>query len=356
MKRSRFLSLVFCLASPLTAWSQDQTPMDPPPQPVAAEPEVAAQQEVAAKPAPVPTQFPSFAIQGEYEGWMKIGNCRQPYALQVVGVGAKKLKATLLIGRLPGRGTYEFQSAQFTGVIGEDGDLLLKSEGGIELHHDAQQQAFLQHGSGPGQYLARFDRVQRTSSTMGLKAPSNAVKLFVETPSGLVNPRVDSENHLMVGTVTDFPVQSFQLHLEFKIPYQPNKSQQGRGNSGVYIQRRYEIQILDSFGEPNEFNYCGSLYRQRPASLLMSYPPEQWQTYDIWFTPARWSGDQKIANARLTVLHNGVKIHDNVSIKTKTGAGQKEGPNPLPILFQDHGDPVKFRNVWLVHQPNQICP
>jgi hypothetical protein len=125
---------------------------------------------------------------------------------------------------------------------------------------------------------------------------------------------------------------------------------QARGNSGVYIQRRYEVQILDSFGLEGEFNECGALYRQTPPDINMALPPLVWQTYDIWFAPPRFAADgtTKLANARLTVLHNGVPIHWHREITAKTGGGQQEGAQALPIQLQDHGNPVMFRNIWIV--------
>jgi hypothetical protein len=83
----------------------------------------------------------------------------------------------------------------------------------------------------------------------------------------------------------------------------------------------------------------------------MSYPPLSWQTYDIDFTAARFDSDgKKTSNARITVRHNGVVIHNNVEIPNKTGAGQKEGAQPLPTLLQNHGNPVRFRNIWIVEK------
>ena len=130
----------------------------------------------------------------------------------------------------------------------------------------------------------------------------------------------------------------------------PTARGQARGNSGVYIQRRYEVQILDSFGLEGVFNECGALYRQTPPDLNMCLPPLAWQTYDIWFTPPRFAADgkTKLANARITVLHNGVPVHWHREITAKTGGGQQEGPEPLPIQLQDHGNPVMFRNIWIV--------
>ncbi len=145
--------------------------------------------------------------------------------------------------------------------------------------------------------------------------------------------------------------QDFRLHVEFNVPQPPQGAKdQARGNSGVYIQRRYEVQILDSFGQdPPAFNGCGSLYRQRAPDRNMSRKPGEWQTYDITFRGARFdSSGKKTENARITLVWNGVKVHDDVELKDKTGAGRPEGPEPGPILLQDHGAPVRFRNIWIV--------
>ena len=163
-----------------------------------------------------------------------------------------------------------------------------------------------------------------------------------------------AEGTLVVGKgsiVTKDNYQDFQMHVEFNIPQPPEGAKdQARGNSGVYIQRRYEIQVLDSFGvDPPAFNGCGSLYRQRPPDKNMSKKPGEWQTYDITFRGARFDASgKKTEPARLTLVWNGVKVHDDVEIKDKTGAGKAEGPEPGPILLQDHGAPVRYRNLWIV--------
>src|SRR4029079_19782543 len=122
------------------------------------------------------------------------------------------------------------------------------------------------------------------------------------------------------------------------------------GNSGVYIQRRYEVQILDSFGLEGAFNEAGSLYRQTPPAQNMAPPPLTWQTYDIWFSPPTFADDgkTKTTNAHITVLHNGVPVHWHREITAKTGGGRAEGPEALPIQLHDHGNPVDSRNVWIV--------
>lgn len=150
--------------------------------------------------------------------------------------------------------------------------------------------------------------------------------------------------------ITKEKYQDFQLHVEFNIPEPPEGAKdQARSNSGVYIQRRYEIQILESYGEdPPRFNGCGSIYRQKAPDKNAAKKPGEWQTYDVTFQGARYEDGKKVKSARITVIWNGVKVHDDYEIKDKTGAGKPEGPEPGPILLQDHGAKVKFRNLWIL--------
>ncbi len=142
----------------------------------------------------------------------------------------------------------------------------------------------------------------------------------------------------------------FKLHVEFRIPYEPEGKGQGRGNSGVYVQGRYEVQILDSYGLKSEKNDCGAIYGVAAPKVNACKAPTVWQTYDIEYTSPKFEGGKKTEPARMTVYQNGVKIQDDVPITVdNTTAGMGGDPStPGPIMLQDHGHPVQFRNIWLV--------
>ena len=142
--------------------------------------------------------------------------------------------------------------------------------------------------------------------------------------------------------------KDFQLHLEFRLPENENT------NSGVYIQKRYEVQIYASFNVEPSPGMGGSIYRQKVPDVMVGKPKGEWESYDILFRSARFDPEnieEKIENARISVIHNGVVIHNNVVIKSKTGVGDAEGIDPGPIMLQDHLAQVQFRNIWIL--PNE---
>jgi hypothetical protein len=150
-------------------------------------------------------------------------------------------------------------------------------------------------------------------------------------------------------------ISSAQIHVEFATPNMPQAKSQARGNSGVYLQGRYEIQILDSYQNPTYANgSCGALYGQSAPLVNVCRPPEQWQTYDIVFHAPKCGGDGKISEpGTVTVLHNGVLVQDHVRIKGITTLGDKTNEcEPGPLRLQDHHHPdvketfMRYRNIW----------
>lgn len=150
--------------------------------------------------------------------------------------------------------------------------------------------------------------------------------------------------------------QSFgdcQLHIEFATPEKVEGNGQGRGNSGVYIMGRYEVQILDSFQNTTYFDgQCGALYKQQPPMVNASRAPGQWQEYDIFFTAPRFHTDGSLKQpAYITVIHNGVLIHNHVELSGGTSWSEpprySAHPEKEPLHLQFHGNPVRFRNIWI---------
>jgi hypothetical protein len=284
---------------------------------------------------------PDFLIQGEYEGTAK----QTKVGLQVIALGRGKFRLVTFDGGLPGESqarrspdeieaTKEGETVTFT----NKGDSLVVGSG----------KAVWKSGTGSWE----LPRAVRKSPAEGAKAPQGAAVLFDGSNLDAFRPgaQMNDQKLLAAGAFTKKNYQSFTLHLEFILPFMPVSTGQSRANSGVYIQNRYEIQILDSFGLKAGTGDCGALYRQVAPRLNMCFAPLQWQTYDIDFTAARWEGDKKIKNASVTVKLNGVIVQDNQEITAKTGLGAAESPAPGPILFQMHDTPVFFRNLWIVEK------
>ena len=166
------------------------------------------------------------------------------------------------------------------------------------------------------------------------------------------------ENGVMVASggniVTRLKLTDFQLHLEWKEPYMPNAHGQERGNSGIGLDERYEIQVLDSYGiaSPGSGD-CGSVYSQSAPLVNACKPPRVWQSYDIIFRAPRWDANgKKVQDARVTVFQNGILVQNNTRIKGTTGIGLGDEANsPGGVILQYHGNPMSFRNVWVVSLP-----
>ena len=235
-----------------------------------------------------------------------------------------------------------------TGTMQPDGQLTLRGS----LYVVVIQYPYATVFDANQKRATQLTKVTRTSHTFGQAAATGAVVLFdARSPSvsSFLDAKLTPEGWLARGAETKQSFQDFFLHVEFQTPWMPQSRGQARGNSGVYLQRRYEVQILDSFGDAPINNGCAALYRTQPPAINMSFPSGIWQTYDIDFRAARFDkARKKISPAILSVWHNGVLVHDRFRLPNKTGAGKPEGPEPGRILFQDHRDPVKYRLIWIL--------
>ncbi len=198
-------------------------------------------------------------------------------------------------------------------------------------------------------------------NTLELAPPAGATRLLREdldnwtTREGQpVGWRLeDGVAHVVPGTgdiMTRERFTDFYLHLEFRCPDMPEATGQAKGNSGVFLQGRYEIQVLDSsgFAVPGKGD-CGAIYNQFAPLVNACKAALEWQTYDVFFRAPREGAH---VGPRLTVLHNGLLIHNNVELPGVTGAALDEAVYaPGPLLLQDHSDLVCYRNIWVVELP-----
>lgn len=293
-----------------------------------------------------PKDDPSYLLMGEFAGDVTIseGNT-ETIGLQIRPLGKGEFEAISYSGGLPGQENHKPEATRMIGRL--SGDFLILSGGPWAVFAERDHCTLI---SRSGDKLGKLDRVVRRSPTLAAKAPEGAIVLFDGSDTDqFVNGQMTEDGLLIEGADFKPMHQDFDLHLEFRLPYMPEARDQGRGNSGVYIQGRYECQILDSFGALPVFNGAGALYRYRTPLVNMALPPLVWQTYDIRFTAPRWAADgTKIRNARITSWLNGVIVQNDVELETKTGAGQEETPTLLPTKLQNHTDPVRFRNIWII--------
>lgn len=289
---------------------------------------------------------PDYAIQGEYQG--KVGENEQKVGAQVIALGDGKFHAVFYHGGLPGDG-WSRDETKVEADGKTEGDQTKFEKDGKSAVIKGGKMSLIHEG---GEVVGTLEKVERKSPTLGAKAPDGAKVLFAKAgdEANWNGGKVTDDGLLRVGSDTKEKFGDCTLHIEFRTPFQPKAGGQGRGNSGVYLNSMYELQVLDSFGLSGENNECGGFYSIKEPSVNMCYPPLAWQTYDIEFTAAKYEGDKKVKNARVTVKHNGVTIHDDLELPRGTPGRIGEGPGPAPLFFQDHGNPVVYRNVWIVEK------
>lgn len=137
-----------------------------------------------------------------------------------------------------------------------------------------------------------------------------------------------------------------RVHVEFMTDDNGMEGQ-ANGNSGVYFMQSYEVQVLNSAPRGPLDNECGAIYGIKPPDFAMAFRANTWQTYDVEFKAPTWDGAKKLSNARITVYHNGTLIHKDVEIPRATTAGRDEQPGKRPIRLQDHGNKIRYRNIWV---------
>jgi len=293
---------------------------------------------------------PDFAVQGEYVG--STGDGRKLGA-QVIALGDDTFQAVFLAGGLPGDG-WDGKTTR----VRVNGSLLEKGRtqfgtAGMGWNGVITDGAALEGQTAQGVSF-RLAKVVRQSPTVGRKPPEGARVLFDGTNTAAwADAKMTPDGLLLCGTRTRDEFQDFTLHLEFRTPFKPSARGQSRGNSGVYLLNTYELQILDSFGLDGKDNECGGIYTRKAPDVHMCFPPLSWQTYDIDFQAARFGADgKKTKNAVITVRHNGVLVHDRVEIPGPTGGARRRPETAASgnIQFQNHGNPVHLRNIWIVEK------
>jgi 3-keto-disaccharide hydrolase len=303
------------------------------------------------------------ALMGLYEGKFTSGAWKDTaLKVQMVARGNGKFEAVFpfespaarvsLHGRKEKK---EAKDANFTGTV----DPGAAMGGKYEVTARLAAGVFAGEFSGAGSKFAfETKRVVRMSPTYDRKPPEGAVVLLDGSNLDAwerwpLKWHMTEEGAMEVcnsSLVTKEEFGDAEIHLEFRTPFMATSSGQGRGNSGVYVQGRYEIQVLDSFGLKPAYNLCGGIYKVAVPAADVCAPPLQWQTYDITFTAPRFDAvGKKTKNARMTVVHNGVTIHDDLDLGDVTPGGVSgQEAATGPIMLQDHGNSVRFRNTWVV--------
>ncbi len=303
-------------------------------------------------PATALREDPDFAVQGEFHH----SQDKLSGGVQVIALGGGKFDAIVLEGGLPGAGWMPGNKRLVLHGERKDDKIVFDDETGAVKASIRNDRFFtLESVSSPiDGFPSVLERIERKSPTLGAKPPEGAVVLFDgSSTDAWENGKMENGHLLSTGATSKQLFGDYTLHLEFRTPYMPAARGQQRGNSGVYHGGRWETQILDSFGLEGRDNECGGIYSISKPRLNMCLPPLVWQTYDVKFTAAKFDASGKrIAWPRITVRLNGVPVHEDLELaKDFTTAAPittpLDGPDG-PVFLQNHGNPVVFRNIWIL--------
>ena len=289
---------------------------------------------------------PEAEVQGLYEGTLK----DVKFEARVIAMGKDAYKIYLR----QDLGGGKVGKVELDGKV--DGEAVtFKSKGGdVEWSVSYAGSGSLKGTAGGAAFEAK--RVERKSPTMGKKPAQGAIVMLDGKNFDQINPSrtadewkpaEDGSIQITKGNLTSKQQfdGSFDYHAEFMCPLMPAARGQGRGNSGCYMPNGDEVQVLDSFGmDTYKGGGCGGLYNYKDPDVfdvfsLASLPPLEWQTYDIEYRVEKADG-KLTGKPKITVYHNGIKIHDNAVLKNDAKKGG--------FLWQDHGNPVRYRNIWVL--------
>jgi hypothetical protein len=306
-------------------------------------------------------------------------------AVQVIPMGDGKYRAHIF----PAFATGQEPLAVLVGT-GKDGQVTFTGEAdGAQENNSAKENSWWPAPAGskawsgaiangvftlnqPGKPAAQLKPVDRSSPTLGAKPPAGAVVLLGPDTTDLSQTWGTFKDGKITGpcpwtldaggVMTCIPAKGdiaskavfgdCRLHLEFRLAFEPSNRGQDRSNSGLFIQERFELQILDSYGLMGLFNETGSLYRSVKPLVNACLPPGMWQTYDVDFTAAKVAGTKVVKGAVFNVQLNGVLVQKDATLDHCTGARSKRQltNDPGPILLQDHNHPVAYRNIWVLEK------
>ena len=327
-----------------------------------------------------PTMPADFLFQGEYLGSKSGG---PEVGSQVIALGKGAFQAVLLKKGLPGQGWNGKDKALLDGKLEGDKVVFTPTTGkrkylaqsplefsatskfppvgqidsNATIVGDTMNVEIVDSGKTTS---VELKKLVRKSPTLGGKAPDGAIILFDgsntdEWKGGRLDKKTGLLNTDGADITTKRKFTNYTVHVEFMLPFRPDARGQGRGNSGFYQVDQYEVQILDSFGLEGKNNECGGIYSIIEPKVNACFAPLTWQTYDVTFTNAVREGDKVVKKSRITVNLNGIVIHNDVEIPGVTGgaralnkkADEPEG-TPGVLRLQGHGNPLQFRNIWIV--------
>jgi len=303
---------------------------------------------------------PDDGIMGEYVGkWRPTGGQAAEAFARVIGQG----KGTYLV-RLFTSHDWASKFGELTGTADGKRVDLAGQLAGAEAKGTLEGGEVLVVEGAKGEFEGKYH--VRKSPTLGKAPPPGAVVLLPYEPGRKTtleqwqnqNWKLQDDGSVLVSggnNVSKKEFGSVRLHVEFRCPYQPAARGQGRGNSGVYLHGKYEIQVLDSFGLEGKGNEAGAIYGVAAPKVNPALPPTRWQTYDVVFRAPDVADDGSVTKPPVfeKVEFNGVLVHENAKVTKTTTAGMKGKTREQgPLMLQDHGNPVRFRNIWYVPLEN----